>query len=118
MTLQIASSDSGYLIKNAIEGLSRIFKQGLKYKRVGVSLIGLFPDNCIQGNLFVESKPKNIHLQKTIDLLNLKYEQDTVRIASSGFNKQLWESKAKLRSPRYSTRLNEILNIGSDVLSF
>ena len=104
------------MIKNAFDGLSRIFKQGLNYKRVGVSLIGLFPDNCVQGNLFVETNPLNIHLQKTVDFLNLKYEQDTVRMASSGFNKQVWESKAKLRSPRYSTRLNEILNIGQDVL--
>jgi DNA polymerase V len=116
VTLPIASSDSAYLIKNAFDGLSRIFKQGLNYKRVGVSLIGLFPDNCVQGNLFVETNPLNIHLQKTVDFLNLKYEQDTVRMASSGFNKQVWESKAKLRSPRYSTRLNEILNIGQDVL--
>ncbi len=115
VTLPIASSDSGYLIKNAIEGLSRIFKQGLKYKRVGVSLIGLFPDNNVQGNLFVTINPTNSKLQKTIDLLNMKYEQGTIRVASSGFNKQHWESKAGLRSPRYSTRLNEILNIGNSI---
>lgn len=112
VTLPVASSDSSYLIKNATEGLDRIFKHGLKYKRVGVSLMGLFPDNCVQGNLFVETKPLNNQLMKTIDALNLKYEQGAVRIASSGYNKQHWESKAALRSPRYTTRLNEILNIG------
>jgi DNA polymerase V len=98
--------------------LVRIFKQGLKYKRVGVSLIGLFPDNNIQGNLFVETNPKTIKLQKAVDFLNMKYEQGTVRLASSGYNRQHWESKAALRSPRYTTRLNEILNLGEDVLSF
>jgi hypothetical protein len=46
----------------------------------------------------------------------MKYEQGTVRLATSGFNKQHWESKAELRSPRYTTRLKEILNIGQDVL--
>jgi DNA polymerase V len=118
VTLPVASSDSAFLIKHACEGLSRIFKTGLKYKRVGISFVGLYPDNSIQANLFVETNPKIIKLQKTVDFLNLKYEQQTVRLASSGYNRQLWESKAALRSPRYTTRLNEILNLGEDVLSF
>lgn len=118
VTLPIPSSDTGFLIKNACEGLERIFKSGLKYKRVGISFIGLFPDNNVQGNLFIETNPKNIKFQKIVDILNMKYEQGTVRLASSGYNKQHWESKAALRSPRYTTRLNEILNIGEDVLSF
>ena len=118
VTLPVPSSDTAFLIKHACVGLERIFKQGLKYKRVGVSLIGLFPDNNIQGNLFVETNPKIIKLQKAVDYLNMKYEQGTVRLASSGYNRQHWESKAALRSPRYTTRLNEILNLGEDVLSF
>ena len=44
------------------------------------------------------------------------YEQNTVRIASCGYNRQHWESKAEIRSPRYSTRLNEILKLGNNVL--
>ena len=62
--------------------------------------------------------PNTKNLQKVIDRLNMKYEQNTVRIASCGYNRQHWESKAEIRSPRYSTRLNEILKIGNDVLSF
>lgn len=118
VTLPVPSSDTAFLIKHACEGLEKIFKPGLKYKRVGVSLIGLFPDNNIQGNLFVETNPKTIKLQKAVDYLNMKYEQGTVRLASSGYNRQHWESKAALRSPRYTTRLEEILNIGEDVFLF
>lgn len=112
ITLEVASSDTNYLIKNAYNGLERIFKQGLKYKRVGVSLIGLFPDNSVQQNLFVNVNPHHTKIQKVIDKLNMKYEQGTVRSASCGYNKQHWESKAEIRSPRYTTRLNEILVIG------
>ncbi len=115
VTLPVPSSDTAFLIKHACNGLERIFKPGLKYKRVGVSLIGLFPDNNIQGNLFVQTNPKTIKLQKAVDFLNMKYEQGTIRLASSGYNRQHWESKAALRSPRYTTRLNEILNFGEDV---
>jgi DNA polymerase V len=93
-----------------------IFKQGLKYKRVGVSLIGLYPDSNIQQSLFRQTNPKLKGLQRVVDILNLKYEQNTVRLASCGFNRQHWESKAMLRSPRYTTRLKEILNLGNDVL--
>lgn len=116
VTLPVASSDTNFLMKHAIQGLDRIFKQGLKYKRVGVSLIGLFPDNCVQQNLFVNLNPKHTDVQKVIDKLNMKYEQGTVRSASCGYNKQRWESKLEMGSPRYTTRLNEILNLGSDVL--
>ncbi|MFN8297309.1 MAG: Y-family DNA polymerase [Chitinophagales bacterium] len=117
VTLPVPSSDTAFLIKHAIEGLERIFRPNLKYKRVSVSLVGIFPDNNIQGNLFVETNPKTIKLQKAVDFLNMKYEQGTVRLASSGYNRQHWESKAALRSSRYTTRLNEILNLGEDVLA-
>jgi len=116
ITLPVASSDSNFLIKYGCEALETIFKPGLKYKRVGVSLIGLFPDNNVQGNLFTIPNPNTKILQKVIDKLNMKYEQNTVRIASCGYNKKDWQSKAEKRSPRYTTRLNEILNLGKDVL--
>jgi DNA polymerase V len=118
VTLPVATSDTSFLIKHGCEGLDRIFKKGLKYKRVGVSLVGLYPDNNVQGNLFTMPNPNTKNLQKVIDKLNMKYEQNTIRIASCGYNRQHWESKAEIRSPRYSTRLNEILKIGNDVLSF
>ena len=117
VTLPVPSSDTAFLIKHAIEGLERIFRPNLKYKRVSVSLVGIFPDNNVQGNLFVETNPKTIKLQKAVDFLNMKYEQGTVRLAASGYNRQHWESKAALRSPRYTTRLKEILNLGEDVLT-
>jgi DNA polymerase V len=116
ITLDVPSSDTPVLITHACRGLDGIFKQGLKYKRVGVSLIGLYPDSNIQQSLFRQTNPKLKGLQRVVDILNLKYEQNTVRLASCGFNRQHWESKAMLRSPRYTTRLKEILNLGNDVL--
>jgi DNA polymerase V len=116
MTLPMPSQDNSVLIKYACMALDAIFKPGLKYKRVGVSLIGLFPDNHVQGNLFVPINPNISALQKVIDKLNTKYEDNTIRTASCGYNKKDWESKAHIRSPRYTTRLNEILTI-SDVFA-
>ena len=116
ITLDVASSDTNYLIKNACIGLDRIFKQGMRYKRVGISLIGLFPDTCVQQNLFVDTNPKHTVLQKVIDKLNMKYEQGTVRSASCGYNEDKWKSKALARTKRYTTRLNEIPIIGEDAL--
>ncbi|MBK8353543.1 MAG: DUF4113 domain-containing protein [Saprospirales bacterium] len=116
VTLPIPTNDSSILIKHACDGLDRIFKNGLKYKRISVSLIGLFPNNNVQGNLFEQPNPKKPMLQKVIDKLNFKYEENTIRIASCGFNRKHWESKAEIRSPRYSTRLLEILTLGEDAL--
>lgn len=118
VTLDVASSDTNYLIRNAISGLDRIFKPNLRYKRVGVSLIGLFPDNCVQQNLFVNVNQNHTAIQKVVDKLNMKYEQGTVKMASCGYNRSVWDTKAAIRSPRYTTRIREVLNLGKDVLSF
>jgi len=117
VTLPLATSDTALLIHYAGEGLEKIFKPGLKYKRVGISLLGLLPDRGVQGNLFIPPHKNTAVLYKIVDTLNLKYEQGTVRYASSGYNRQHWESKAALRSPRYTTRINEILDFGEDVLA-
>jgi DNA polymerase V len=117
ITLPLPSADTAFLIRYAIQALDKIFKPGLKYKRVGISLLGLLPNRGVQGNLFVQTNLGDPALQRTMDFLNLKYEQGMVRYASSGYNRPQWESKAALRSPRYTTRMNEILNLGEDALA-
>lgn len=117
MTLPYSTSETSVLIKYATKALNMIFKEGLKYRRVGISLIGIVPDDTIQGNLFVPNNPKNNVIQKVIDTINFKYGIDTVRSATAGYSRNEWETRFDNRSPRFTTRLNESLKIGKSLIS-
>jgi hypothetical protein len=45
-----------------------------------------------------------------VDMLNKKYGQDTVRLAGAN-PKRRWRTKAAKRSPRYTTKLAEVLQL-------
>ena len=52
----VATSATNELIKPAMQLVDQLFEQGRHYKKAGVTLSGLVPDECIQANLFVEEK--------------------------------------------------------------
>ena len=101
-------SATGTLLKYATKGLEKVFKSGYKFRRVGVSLRNLVPDKGTQGNLFVPINEKLITSQKAVDFINFKYGIDKVTNATAGFNKNEWETRFDNRSPRFTTRLEEI----------
>lgn len=47
-------------------------------------------------------------LMAVIDLLNRRYGSGTIRFASEGI-RQDWKMRSDLRSPRYTTRWDELL---------
>ena len=47
-------------------------------------------------------------LMAAIDLLNRRYGSGTIRFASEGI-RQDWKMRSDLRSPRYTTRWDELL---------
>ncbi len=50
----------------------------------------------------------NERLMEVIDLLNSRYGSGTIRFASEGM-RQEWKMRSDLRSPRYTTRWDELL---------
>ncbi|MGB8192731.1 MAG: Y-family DNA polymerase [Chitinophagaceae bacterium] len=99
------------LIKPAMHLVEQIFKEGNLYKKAGVLLSGLVPDTSIQANLF-EVPEKNNHrmLMTMIDNINFSMRDDTLKFASSGTAKN-WKMRQELRSPRYSTRWEELCEV-------
>lgn len=110
VTLPVATDNTFELISAAQKGLHSIFKNGYRYKKVGVNLLGILPKEFVQGNLFFPPK-NNDKLLKTVDLLNFKYGKSTVFSAQCGTRKKEWELKHEERSPRYTTRWEELLTI-------
>jgi DNA polymerase V len=110
-TLQSATSHTHELIKPAVQLVEDIYEHGKEYKKAGVMLSGLVPDQSIQSNLFVpESKNQNRFLMDTIDNVNFSMRDDAVKFCSSGMNKN-WKMRQELRSGRYSSRWEELKEV-------
>lgn len=107
-TLPAPTSLTHELIKPAVALVEDLFEQGKIYKKAGVMLSGLVPDNAIQGHLFVHpSKNEHRFLMHTVDNINFSMRDDSVKFGSAGMSKH-WKMRQELRSGRYSTRWEEL----------
>jgi DNA polymerase V len=106
--LPLATSATHELIKPALALVERLYEKGKIYKKAGVMLSGIVPDSSIQGNLFtVPAENKNRLLMSMIDNLNFAMRDDILKFASSGTTRN-WKMRQELRSPRYTTRWDEL----------
>ncbi len=86
-----------------------LYQPGLQFSKAGVLLLPLVPDSEIQANLFdTRDRARDRKLMATVDQLNRQFGAGTVRFASVGL-KQPWALKAAHRSPRYTTRWQDLL---------
>jgi DNA polymerase V len=109
--LDIATSATNELIKPAMALVEKIFEKGQLYKKAGVLLSGLVPDETIQANLFAEEKYNNKRLlMSMLDNVNFSMRDDMVKFAASG-TKRDWKMRMELRSPRYTTRWDELFKV-------
>ena len=111
ITLPVATSSTNELIKPAVLLVDKLYEKGRIYKKAGVMLSGLVPDETIQGNLFVEEKMNtNRLLMNMLDNVNFSMRDDMVKFAASG-TKRDWKMRQELRSPRYTTRWQEMFTV-------
>ena len=109
LPLPVATNRTPELINAALRGLELIYRDGYEYKKAGVIMQGLQPENLMQGNVFLqEYQPeKQQKLMETIDRLNQTMGKNTVFWAASGVNKS-WATKRDRVSPRYTTSWSEL----------
>lgn len=109
--LPIATSATNELIKPALKMVDTIFEKGRFYKKAGVMLSGLVPDESIQGSIFTERKNNdNRRLMNMVDNVNFAMRNDILKFAASG-TKRDWKMRMELRSPRYTSRWNEMFEV-------
>ncbi|MEN9569606.1 MAG: hypothetical protein RL172_837 [Bacteroidota bacterium] len=110
-TLPNATSFTNELIKPAVALVDSLFTKGTVYKKAGVMLSGIVPDQSIQGNLFLpETKNCSRKLMEMIDNINFSQRDDILKFAASG-TKRNWKMRMEMRSPRYSTRWDELYRV-------
>ena len=74
-------------------------------------LSDIVPDEQIQGNLFVPEKYNcKRMLMSMIDNVNFAMRNDVIKFASSGTTRD-WKMRMGMRSPRYTTRWDELAEV-------
>ena len=104
-------TDSSLIIsQQAVEAVTSIFMEGIKYKRAGVIVMGLVDTSNYQLQLFEKENPKHKPLMKAIDGLNAKYADSKVKIANQDL-KRTWKMRQERLSPRYTTNINDVIKV-------
>ena len=72
--------------------------------------MGLTPTNKRQLNIFSALNPKYDKASKVMDYLNKSIGQQKLQLAGEDLGRR-WKMKQEQLSKRYSTRLDEIINV-------
>lgn len=109
--LPAATSATNELIKPAVKLVDGLFEEGNSYKKAGVILSGIVPDNAIQGNLFATAATNRQRLlMSMIDNINFSMRDDILKFASSGTTRN-WKMQQNFHSPHYTTRWDEVFEL-------
>ena len=102
-------TDSTLTISSAaVEAVKSMFKKGVKYKRAGVIVTGLVPNDNFQLNLFSSENPKHKPLMSAIDGLNKKFKSDKIKLGNQDL-KRTWKMKQDRLSKKFTTNINDVL---------
>ncbi|REA58177.1 SOS mutagenesis and repair protein UmuC [Dyadobacter luteus] len=96
----------------AEDALKRIYKSGFGYKKAGVVVMEFTPAADAQLMIFNNSNPKHGNLMAVVDKFNHALGQQKVKLASQDLDR-VWKMKRERLSPRYTTRMSEIVTIKS-----
>ena len=110
--LPFATDSTNELIKYATKAIEEIYHDGLRYKKAGVMLSSLVPNDSIQQHLFETNNdsPKNKAISKALDQINKRMGIDTIGFAANGVNTN-WKMRCEKRSPCYTTKWSDIMVI-------
>lgn len=111
LALRWPSSSTLELAATAARGMRAIWRSGYDFMKAGVMLLDLVPEGHDQGELALDTEAEaSSRLMGALDTLNGRYGKGVVRVASAGVQvrKRLWEMRQELRTPRYTTRWDEL----------
>ncbi|QJB56339.1 Y-family DNA polymerase [Pseudodesulfovibrio sp. zrk46] len=117
MPLAVSTAHSPTIIKAALSGMKRIYREGYSYKKCGVMLSGLEPVNGRWLSLLdlpPDAHDRNAPIMEAVDLCNRRWGRDTVKFAASGLGNGPWKMRREMRSPRYTTVWEELMEVKAD----
>jgi DNA polymerase V len=109
-TLPFASNSSITISNLAVKMLKEVFEEGEIYKKAGVIVTEIIPENQKQFHLFEEENPKHLKLMKVMDDYYKKTGERKIRLGNQDL-KKTWKMKQNHLSPKYTTDFTQILAI-------
>lgn len=109
------TSDTGDLVASALMGLRAIYRPGFKLAKAGVMLLELQDSSYEQIELDLEQDNAidRSKLMAALDVVNQRFGKGTLHMASAGMEgeKRIWSMKQERRTPCYTTRWEDILEV-------
>ncbi len=111
-SLLIPTSDTTLLLKASLSAFERIYKEELSYKKAGVMVLQICPEETTSLSLFqnaLEVEKRKVLLQ-TLDQLNDRFGRGALVFASEGVRKR-WSPKALLKSPSFTQNWDHLPSV-------
>jgi len=109
LQLPFPTNNSIKIVKRALEGIRKIYREGYRYKKAGVILHGLSKSNLVKGLLDYDRESSDI-IMNTMDRINERYGSSTIRLASEGIEKS-WKMRRESVSPCYTTSFDDLVEV-------
>ncbi|TXM70737.1 Y-family DNA polymerase [Methylobacterium sp. WL120] len=112
VSLPEASSDSRVLVKAALHGVRKTWRDGYRYSKAGIVTTDLVPLAASQRafpGLGQLDREMGAALMQAMDACNRRFGRGAVVPGAAGFApRRAWSTKFEMRSPRYTTRVDEL----------
>lgn len=110
-TLAQSTAYTPYLLERAKHLLNPLYQKGVFYRRVGVILDGLIPDEVIQSDFLSSDQGlKENATMRMMDEINMHFGARTLFFAAEGTT-QPWKTRRHYLSPSFTTNWAELLTI-------
>ena len=116
------SADTRVIVATAVRAVQQLYRPGFNYAKAGVMLVDLQPQGQRQGELDLfgdgdaaaeAASTEPSRLMGALDALNQRFGRGAVSVASAHHHTRNGDhaGKQQRRSPRYTTRLNEVVKV-------
>ena len=109
-TFLSGTNDTVKIIRAAHKILDEIYRPGMAYKKGGVILNQITPDNERQVDLFANDFDDNRPLNTVIDAINNRFGPRTVKSLACGINQE-WKLNADYKSKHFTTQWSDVLRV-------
>ena len=109
-SLPFASNSSITISAVAIKMLKEIFEEGEMYKKAGVIVTQIIPQDQKQFHLFEEENPKHQKIMEVMDAFHKKTGERKIRLGNQDLQRT-WKMKQNLLSPKYTTDIRDIFKV-------
>lgn len=118
LRLPEATDSTLELVGEALKGLKQIYRKGYLFKKAGVIVGDIVPNDGVQQNLFEHKDIEKLKsLNEVLDNVNAKFGRDVLKVAVQGGltgkdgENEKWVMKRSSLSGNYTTDLKDIIEI-------